>query len=583
MTLSRGEFILILVTSTSCPKERIEVLLMVRKKPIFIFVSGGVISGLGKGITTASIALLLQAAGFKVTVMKSDMYLNVDAGNMNPLEHGEVFVTEDGVETDQDLGHYERFLGKNLGRENYLTAGKVYLEVIEKERRLDYNGRSIDAYFDVPLQIISHWEKLKRGNDFVLIEMGGTVGEYQNILFFEAARRLKIKYPQQVFFVHVVYLPIPPSLGEIKSKPAQQSITTLNTLGIHPDFVVCRAEKEVDKRRREKIALAAALPVERIFSAPDAETIYEVPLILKKQGFDRTLLRVVGKKLRKRDLKEWKRQLARRAQAKEKIKIGIVGKYYRSGDFSLEDSYVSVVEAIKHASWFFKRKPEIIWIDSEQLERGNREEELLGEIEGMIVPGGFGSRGVEGKIRAIRWARERQVPYLGLCYGMQLATVEFARHVLGWKKANTTEIDEKTPYPVIHLMPEQEKKLLNRDYGGTMRLGGWRCWVRRGTKTAAVYSRFAGVKGRRMVITERHRHRYEFNNRFRQKLEKAGLRVAGTTLDNRIVEVVELENHPFFVGVQFHPEFKSRFLAPHPLFLGLIEAAIKRRKNDSFR
>jgi CTP synthase len=553
---------------------------MAKKKPIFVFISGGVISGLGKGITTASLALLLKSAGLKVSVMKVDMYLNVDAGTMNPLEHGEVFVTEDGVETDQDIGHYERFLDQNLLKENYLTAGQVYLKVIRRERHLDFNGECVDAYIHIPQEVIRHWEKLGRRNDFVLIEMGGTVGEYQNVLFFEAARRLKIKYPDRVFFVHVVYLPIPRSIGEIKSKPAQQSITNLNALGIYPNFVVCRAELPVDARRRRKIALAAALPEERIFSAPDVDPIYRVPMVLKEQGLDKVLLKVTGQKAVREDLRDWKRQLKKIEKADRIVRVGIVGKYYRSGSFSLEDSYVSVVEAVKHASLSLNCQPQIVWLDSESLEEKRDFEKVFSNVDAIIVPGGFGSRGVEGKIMAIAWARENKVPFLGLCYGMQLATVEFARHVLGWKDAHTVEIDPKTTYPVIHLMPEQEKKMLAKDYGGTMRLGAWPCWLRTGTNASDFYTRFGWVGKRgKKIAWERHRHRYEFNNYYRKRLEKAGLVIAGTTPDDQIVEVIELPKkaHPFFVGVQFHPEFKSRFLRPHPLFLGLINAAVRKK------
>jgi len=554
---------------------------MVKKTPIFVFVSGGVISGLGKGITAASIALLLKSAGFKVTVMKVDMYLNVDAGTMNPLEHGEVFVTEDGIETDQDIGHYERFLGQNLHQENYLTAGKIYLEVIQRERRLKYDGKCVEAYFHIPQRVVRHWERLGKGKDFVLIEMGGTVGEYQNVLFFEAARRLKIKYPDQIFFIHVVYLPIPASIGEMKSKPAQQSINSLNALGIYPDFIVCRAEVPIDARRRQKIALAAALLEERIFSAPDVDSIYKVPLVLKEQGLEKILLEAAGKKKRKEDLRNWSKQVGKIKTATSPIRIAMVGKYHRSGGFSLEDAYVSVVEAVKHACWFWGRKPKIVWVDSESLEEKRNFGEVLGKVGAIIVPGGFGSRGAEGKIMAIRWARENKIPYLGLCYGMQLATIEFARNVLGWKDANTVEINLKTKHPVIHLMSEQEKKMLSQDYGGTMRLGSWPCWLRTGTNAAELYlrSKRVGKRGKK-TVGERHRHRYEFNNKYRQQFEKAGLVVAGTTPDNKIVEVIELpkDQHPFFVGVQFHPEFQSRFLNSHPLFLGLIKAAIQDEK-----
>ncbi len=547
---------------------------MSKERPIFIFVSGGVISGLGKGITTASLALLFKSAGFRVSVMKVDMYLNQDAGTMNPMEHGEVFVTQDGIETDEDLGHYERFLNQNLNFKNYMTAGQIYKLVLEKERRLEYQGRSIDAYLEIPQEVIKKWETAARNQDFFFIEMGGTVGEYQNILFFEAARRLKIKYPNRVFFVHIVYLPIPASLGEMKSKPAQQSVLTLNTLGIFPDFIVCRAEKPVDAKRREKIALAAALPKERVFSAPDANIIYEVPLILAQQKMPQVMLKVMGiKRKLKRNLKHWQAIVNKVSLTKKKIRVAIVAKYYASGEFSLSDSYVSVVEAIKHGAWCYNLQPEIVWINSEELEEGKDPKAVFENISAMVVPGGFGSRGIEGKIKAIRWARENKIPFLGLCYGMQLAVIEFARNVLGLKDAQTTEIDLQTNNPVIHLMPEQEKKMLKQDYGGTMRLGDWSCWLRPKTQAAYFYHKFGwiGKRGKR-IIKERHRHRYEFNNQYRQRFEKAGMIISGTTVDNKLVEIIELKKnkHPFFIGVQFHPEFQSRFEKPHPLFLGLI-------------
>jgi len=539
------------------------------KKPIYIFVSGGVISGLGKGITTASIALLLKSAGFKVQVMKVDMYLNVDAGTMNPLEHGEVFVTQDGLETDQDLGHYERFLDQSLTKKNYLTAGQIYLEVIKKERQLGFEGKCVEAYVHIPLQVMKYWEELGKETDFVLVEMGGTVGEYQNALFFEAARRLKIKYPTQVLFVHVVYLPIPASIGEMKSKPAQQSITSLNSLGIYPDFVICRSEMPVDLRRKEKIALTASLPPQRIFSAPDVDSIYKVPLILRNQNFDKILLKLIGLKPKNKDLKEWEKTVKKISQAKNEIKIAMVGKYYKSGGFSLEDSYVSVIEAIKHASWHFGCRPKIVWIDSEELEKKQNLKKIFKDIQAIIVPGGFGKRGVEGKILAIKYARENKIPFLGLCYGMQLASIEIAKNLLELKEANTTENEPEAKEPVIFLMPDQEKKMLEKDYGGTMRLGVWPCKLKKGTISADCYNQ--------KIVFERHRHRYEFNNKYRQVFEKAGVIIAGTTPDDKIVEIIEMpkEKHPFFVGVQFHPEFQSRFLRPHPLFLGLIKKAIK--------
>ncbi len=551
---------------------------MVFKEPIYIFVSGGVISGLGKGITTASLATTFQSKGFNVSCLKVDMYLNQDAGTMNPIEHGEVFVTDDGIETDEDLGHYERYLGKNLSVKNYMTAGQIYRYVLEKERRLEYEGRCIEANIEIPREVIKKWESAAKGQDFFFIEMGGTVGEYQNVLFFEAARRLKIKHPGRVFFVHVVYLPIPKFLGEMKSKPAQQSVYSLNSLGIFPEFIVCRAEIEVDSRRKEKIALASSLEKDRVFSAPDVDSIYEVPLVLEKQDMSKIMFEVMGVKQKKKDLKKWKTFYARSRRAKKKIKIAIAGKYYNSGSFSLSDSYVSVVESVKHAAWSMNLKPEIVWLDSEKVEQQKNLGKSLKGVDGIIVPGGFGSRGVEGKIKVIKYAREKKIPYLGLCYGMQLATVEFARNVAGLKGANTTEIEKNNKYPVIHLMPKQEKEMLSRNYGASMRLGSWRCLLDKESISYSLYRKY-GEMDRDNIISERHRHRYEFNNDFRQQLLDNGLFIAGTTTDDKLVEVVELpkSKHPFFVATQFHPEFKSRFLKPHPLFIGLMKAASEKK------
>lgn len=541
----------------------------------FIFVSGGVISGLGKGITTASIGLLLKSCGLHVAPVKCDMYLNIDAGTMNPLEHGEIFVTDDGTEADQDLGHYERFLDVPLARENYITAGQIYQRVLVKERALEYDGKCVEAYYHIPPEIISRFEALGKKAEVVLIEFGGTVGEYQNIMFFEAARRMKIKYKENVLFVHVGYLPIPPSIGEMKTKPLQQSIHELNELGIQPDIVICRAEKEIDSRRKEKVALAAALEASDIFSNPDLPSIYEVPLILEKQRLTKKILEKLNLKTKKKDLFSWKKMVKQInrvccfaiKEVKKEVRIAMVGKYYTSGGFSLEDSYVSVVEAIKHAAWANNVRPKIIWFDSEKIEREGIPEELK-NVDGIIVPQGWGSRGVEGKIKAVKFARENKIPYLGLCFGMQMAVIEFGRHVIGLKKANSTEVNPKTSYPVIHIMPEQKEYLEKHQYGGTIRLGAWKCRVLPGTKLAQSY-------GRAGIISERHRHRYEFNNKYLKQFEKAGMKISGVSPDGKLVETVEIPNHPFFVGTQFHPEYKSRPLSPHPLFLEFIKAAIK--------
>lgn len=535
----------------------------------FIFISGGVISGVGKGIVTASISLLLKSRGISINPVKCDMYLNVDAGTMNPLEHGEIFVTDDGAETDQDLGHYERFLDQSLNKENYITAGQVYQRVLEKERALEYEGKCIEAYYQIPEEIINRFEKLAKKTQVVVVEFGGTVGEYQNIMFFEAARRMKIKYPQSVIFVHVGYLPVPSFLGEMKTKPIQQSIHDLNSLGIQPDLIICRADRQIDQRRKDKIALSAALETKDVFSSPDLETVYKSPLVLEKQGLTARILLKLGLKGKKKDLNVWRDLINKIEQSPQKVKIALVGKYYTSGDFSLGDSYISVVEAIKHASWANNLKPEFSWFDSEKIEKLKTNElaSALGEMNGIIIPQGWGSRGVEGKIKAIQFARENKIPYLGLCFGMQLAVVEFGRNVLGLKKANSVEVDKKTPYPVIHIMPDQEKYLARCQYGGTVRLGSWPCEILSGSKLAQIYGRNS--------VAERHRHRYEFNNDYRQKFEKAGMKISGVSPDGKLVEAIEIANHPFFIGTQFHPEYKSRLLNPHPLFLSFIKAAKK--------
>ncbi len=530
----------------------------------YIFISGGVISGIGKGIATSSIALLLKSAGYKVVPIKMDPYLNVDAGTMNPIEHGEVFVLDDGTETDQDLGHYERFLGESLNKNSIATQGSIYLSVIQRERNLEYDGECVDIMTYVTEEIINRIKEAGKSKnaDIVLIEIGGTTGEYQNILFLEANRLMKLKNPTDVVHVHITYLPIPASLGEMKSKPAQMSVRDLNAVGIQPDMLLARAERSLDQNRIKKLAISTGLVPEDILSAPDVDSIYKVPLGFESQNLTGRLLDKLGLKREEKDLKEWKEFVEKIDKANKVIKIAIVGKYFATGDFTLSDSYISVIESIKHASWVQGLKPEIHWVDAGKV---LKDVNILKDYQGIIVPGGFGSRDIEGKIETIKYARENQIPYFGLCYGMQLATVEFARNVLGMESAHTTEIDPDTKFPVIHIMPDQEKKLLERNYGATMRLGAWDCTLKEGSMVRGLY----GEKD----ISERHRHRYEFNNKFKEEMEKKGLSVVGTTPDGKLVEVIELKNHPFFVGTQFHPELKSRPLSPHPLFMGFVKAA----------
>jgi CTP synthase len=532
----------------------------------YILVSGGVLSGLGKGITAASLGLLLQSRGYKVTIMKCDMYLNIDAGTMNPLEHGEVFVTQDGLETDQDLGHYERFLNINLSRANYLTNGQIYQYILNKERALEYGGKCVEPYHQIPPEILSRWRAAGETHkaDIVIVELGGTVGEYEGLLFFEAYRRLKLQFPKDVALVHVGYLPTPGNIGELKSKPIQQSISTLNSLGIMPDFVVGRAEKPVDEKRKEKIALASGLPIENIISNPDLDSVYKVPHFLKKEKLDVKVLKKLGLKTGKLNLGKWDEMVKNIDRKKAKtVRIGIVGKYQKSGDYILQDSYVSVVEAIKHASTSAGIGVDIDWIDSEDKNMD------LTHLDGILVPQGWGKRGIEGKITAVKFARERKVPYLGLCFGMQMATIEFARNILGFKDANTEEAGDGTTHPIIHIMDYQRELIKSKQFGGTIRLGAWPLKIKSGTLLSKIY-------GKGTVLTERHRHRYEFNNKYREVFEKKGFVVSGTSPDGKLVEAIELKDHPFFVGTQYHPEYISRALVPHPIFVEFLKAVAKK-------
>ncbi len=549
----------------------------------FIFVSGGVISSVGKGVTTASLALLLESRGYVVAPIKMDAYLNVDAGTIRPQEHGEVFVTKDGMETDQDVGNYERFMNTDLSAANYVTNGQIYQNIIRKERNFEYDGEDVEVAMHVPEEIIRRCEQAARARkaDFVIVEVGGTVGEYQNILFIEANRIMKYRDGRDVMHIHVAYLPTPPSVGEMKSKPAQTSVRLLIGSGIQPDFLIGRAEHSLDDRRKETLAWTCNIPAKNIISAPNLDTIYRIPINFDQQKFTDKILEKFGMKSRKNNMSKWKSLISKvsRINGHTKApKIAVVGKYYETGSFKLSDVYVSVVESLKHAAWYNGVRPDLHWVSSITVEKDGAKKVLDG-FDGIVVPGGFGSRGTEGMIQTIEYARENKIPYLGLCYGMQMATIEFARNVAKLKGANTTEIDDDVPHPVIHIMPDQEKKLLNREYGATMRLGGWDCLVTRGTLTEKCYLEAKLInKTGKPKINERHRHRYEFNNSYRDKLVKAGLVISGTTPDGKLVEIIELKDHPFFVGSQFHPEFQSRPLAPHPLFAGFMKAVVKLKK-----
>jgi len=536
----------------------------------FIFIAGGVMSGIGKGTTSASLGVLLKSKGYKVEPMKIDPYVNIDAGTMNPIEHGEVFVTKDGVETDQDIGIYERFLHQDLTKENYLTLGKVFLSVIQKERALEYQGKCVEVIPHCTDEIISRIENLGKKADFVLVEIGGTIGEYQNALFLESARQMKLKYKNKVIFILVSYLPIPEMVGEMKTKPTQTATRLLNEAGIQPDFIVARAKVSLDEPRKEKLALFCNVKKENIISAPDVEYIYQIPLNFEKEKFAEKVLREFGLKPKRKNLKEWESLCKRIEESKEELKIGIVGKYFKTGKFILMDSYISVIEAIKHACWYYKRKPKIDWLDAENYEKNKENLKELLNYAGIIVPGGFGQRGIEGKILAIEFCRKNKIPFLGLCLGMQLACVEFARNVCGLKSAHSTEFNSKTKFPVISLLKEQKKLLKEKEFGGTMRLGEQKCKIKKGTLAFSLY--------KKEIVFERHRHRYEFNNKFRKVFEKRGMVFSGFNPERNLVEIIELKDHPFFVASQFHPEFKSKPLNPHPLFLGFIEKSIENEK-----
>lgn len=551
--------------------------------PKYVFVTGGVISGLGKGIITASTGLLLQNYGLKVSILKADMYLNVDAGTMNPLEHGEVFVTEDGMETDQDLGHYERFLNKNLKKHNYITMGKIYYDVITKERRLEYGGKCVEGNVHIPNEIINKIKDTAKADkaQIILVEVGGTVGEYQNVMFYEAIRKLKQSAPENVFIVHLVYLPVPEFLGEMKSKPAQASIYELYRLGLQPNFVVCRSKCEVDDKRKNTISNNTGIYKDNIFSAPDVESIYTIPEVLKKQNYHKKLLRELKiKKPAKEDTK-WFSVIKNINSYKKEVKVAITGKYFSSGNFCLEDSYVCVIEAIKHAGWKLGVNPAIKWFDVERMEDEKNRLTMQKELEecrGIVVPQGWGSRGVEGKLNVVNYARLNKVSYLGLCFGMQMAVIEYSRNVLGLADANTEEADLNTKNPVIHIMPNQKEYIQSKNYGATIRLGAWPCKLEPGTILYKAYKNYSAGRMKNGVVQERHRHRYEFNNEYKSRLEKAGLVVSGTSPDGMLVESVELskKDHPFFVGTQFHPEYKSRPLDPHPIFVEFIKSCLEK-------
>lgn len=552
----------------------------------YIFVSGGVISGLGKGISSASIAFLLQNAGYKVTLVKCENYLNIDAGTINPIEHGDPFLCEDGTEADMDIGTYEKFLHRNMYRHNFVTMGQIYQTVIEKERRFEYMGEDVESIPHITNEItrrINH-AATKDSAEIVIIELGGTVGEYQNLFYYEATRILTLKNPDDVIHVHVGYMPTPHHLGEPKTKPIQQSVRALNSLGIQPDFIIARSEKTLDKRRRDRFSLFCNMHPEDIISSPDADTVYEVPLQFQEQK----LLEKICKKLKINykdpELSEWTKLIEKiKSKKQNKITIAIVGKYFATGEYQLRDSYAALMDAIDHASWAMNTDVKTLWVNAEKVEKEGIEKYIKKtEIDGVIVPIGWGERGAEGMITAAGHARVHKIPYLGLCYGMQLAVISFARDVLGWKDANTTENSKNNLHEVIHLMPAQEEFMKRRAYGGTMRLGTWDALVKRGTIAWRAYEKYNQFKDKNTGLTaERHRHRYEFNDKYIKDFEEKGLVISARSVVENLAEIAELPQsiHPFYLGTQGHPEYKSRPLSPHPLFLEFITACIKNKQS----
>lgn len=535
----------------------------------YIFVTGGVVSSLGKGITAASLGRLLKNRGYKVTIQKFDPYINIDPGTMSPYQHGEVFVTDDGAETDLDLGHYERFIDVNLSKASNVTTGKVYQSVINKERKGEYLGSTIQVIPHITNEIKERVLRVGRNDnaDIVITEIGGTVGDIESLPFLEAIRQVKKDVPNRndVLYIHVTLIPYIHAAGELKTKPTQHSVKELRSIGIQPDIIVCRTEKTVSDDMKKKIALFCDVDARAVINNETCSTIYEVPLLLQEEGLDRIVLEKLGLEDRHCDMDEWTAMVNRikETDASDKeINIALVGKYV-----ALHDAYLSVVESLHHAGYANGVQVKIKWIDSEELEKpGVNLDEVFGDVSGIVIPGGFGSRGVEGKIATVRYAREHKVPFLGLCLGMQCAVIEFARDVCGMKDANSTEFVPDTPYPVIDLMADQADVT---EKGGTMRLGTYPCKLLEGSVARSLYDN-------NEIIYERHRHRYEVNNDFRAKLEEKGLVFSGTSPDNRLVEIIELKDHPYFEATQAHPEFKSRPIRPHPLFMGLIKAALKK-------
>lgn len=530
----------------------------------FIFITGGVVSSLGKGITAASLGRLMKARGYNVVLQKLDPYLNVDPGTMNPFQHGEVFVTEDGGETDLDLGHYERFLDRNLTKDSNVTAGSVYWNIVTRERHGDYLGETVQVIPHVTDEIKGRiiGLSMKTKPDIQIIEIGGTVGDIESLPFLEAIRQLRKDLGREnVCYIHVTLIPYLPTASELKTKPTQHSVKELRSIGIQPHVIVCRTDRPLTEELRKKIALFCDVEPEAVIQALDVENIYEVPLQLQKERLDEYVIEKLGLEKREADLSDWLEVLARARNADKKVRIAVVGKYVR-----LPDAYISVVEALNHAGYENNAKVIVDWVDAEELTK-TEVEERLSNVDGILVPGGFGVRGIEGKINAIKFARESEIPFFGICLGLQCAVIEFARNVAGLESANSSEFNDKTPYPVIDFLPEQRTV---ETVGATMRLGGYSCRMFKGTKAYEAY----GTD----IVIERHRHRYEVNNFFLPLLEKRGLKVSGVNEERNLVEIIELENHPWFVACQFHPEFKSRPTRAHPLFREFVKKSLEYKK-----
>jgi CTP synthase len=533
----------------------------------YIFVTGGVVSSLGKGITAASLGRLLKSRGFNVTIQKFDPYINVDPGTMSPYQHGEVFVTEDGGETDLDLGHYERFIDINLSKSSNVTAGKIYWSVISKERKGDYLGSTVQVIPHVTNEIKERLYRVAKEDnaDFVIAEIGGTVGDIESLPFLEAIRQVRKEVGRDdVVYIHVTLVPYISAAGELKTKPTQHSVKELRSIGIHPDVIVCRTEHEISPEMREKLALFCDIDINAVIQNKNAASIYQVPLMLEEEGLDRIVLEKLGVKNGKPDMSEWRVMVNKILCPSKCVRIAMVGKYV-----ALQDAYMSVSESLRHAGIANDAAIHIKWVNAEEIESPSTNlEAYFGDVDGILVPGGFGDRGIEGKIKAIRYARENKIPFFGLCLGMQCAVIEFARNQCGMDKANSTEFNPDTAYPVIDLMPEQVSV---EEKGGTMRLGVYPCKVMEGTLTQEAY--------KDEIVYERHRHRFEFNNAYRQQLTDAGLVIGGTLPSGRLVEIIEVKDHPWFVGTQFHPEFKSRPTKPHPLFRDFVKAALGCKEN----